>query len=313
LKTPIAIFVFNRPETTKRVLAQIATYQPRQLFIVADGPRYEAEVELCRQTRELFEHIEWDCEVLTQFSDVNLGCKNRMASGLSWVFSECEQAIILEDDCLPDSSFFAYCDELLEKYENDRRVMAIGGSMFPSATDAGPYSYYFSRHVSVWGWASWRRAWDLYDREMGFWPCLRETGWLSDLLGVEFAASRWKDFCDDAFQGRIDTWDIQWVYSCWAQNALAISPQHNLVTNIGFGPEATHTLDPSSQFANVPSSPIQIPLLHPPVMVRNVKADLHVFDVLFSPFNLSATRYARIRRLIGRTRACATQRFSAYR
>ena len=171
MKTPVAFIIFNRPDTTKRVFEAIRQAKPPKLFVIADGSRSDrlGEAEKCAATRAIIDGVDWECEILTNYSDVNLGCKIRVSSGLDWVFSEVEEAIILEDDCLPHPSFFAFCEELLEKYRNDSRIMQICGSNVLKDQVNIDDSYYFSKYGPIWGWASWRRAWQEYDVDMKLW------------------------------------------------------------------------------------------------------------------------------------------------
>lgn len=273
LRTPVAFLIFNRPELTRRVFAEIARAKPRRLLVVADGPRTPEETEKCAAARAVVDRVDWECEVLTNFSDVNLGCKRRVSSGLDWVFEQCEEAIILEDDCLPHPTFFRYCAQLLERYRDDERVMVISGDSFLRGKKLTPYSYYFSRSINCWGWASWRRAWQHYDVEIKLWPLLRETSWLLDMLSSDRAAERQRQTFDQVYTGHIDTWDYQLLFSCWAQNGLGIIPNVNLVSNIGFGDGATHTKGIVATMANLAIEEMVFPLVHPPYVVRDGDAD----------------------------------------
>jgi hypothetical protein len=278
LSTPVAFFIFNRPEPTRKVFAEIARAKPRRLLVVADGPRGREEAERCAETRAVVAQINWECEVLTNFAETNMGCKRRVSSGLTWVFEQCEEAIILEDDCVPHPTFFPFCEELLERYADDERVPMICGSSFhggggPSISE----SYRFSRLGHIWGWASWRRAWQHYDVALSSWPKLRETSWLLDILGDAGAAAYWRDVFDKTHAGEIDTWDYQWFFSWWAQNGLAIIPAVNLISNIGFGDDATHTRTAASTMAHRAVAEMSFPLRHPKVMARNRETDLFAF------------------------------------
>ena len=166
LKTPVVFLIFRRPDLTARVFEAIRQAQPAKLLIVADGDRNEEEAILCQQARAVTEQIDWDCEVLTNFSDTNLGCKRRVSSGLDWAFSQVEEAIILEDDCLPHPDFFHFCSELLTHYKDDTRIWNICGHNFQDAQWRGDGSYYFSRYADPWGWATWQRAWKHYDKDL---------------------------------------------------------------------------------------------------------------------------------------------------
>ncbi len=277
LSTPVAFFIFNRPEPTRRVFAEISRARPRRLLVVADGPRNESEAERCAETRAIVSEINWDCEVLTNFSDANMGCKRRVSSGINWVFEQAEAAIILEDDCIPHPSFFPYCEELLARYADDERVPMICGSSFHHERVVTSDSYYFSRFGHIWGWASWRRAWKNYDVTIRRWPALRETSWLLDILGDAVAANYWRDVFDKTHAGEIDTWDYQWFFSWWSQNGLAVIPSVNLISNVGFGDDATHTHTAVNTMAHRPTAEMTFPLRHPTDMVRNRETDLYAF------------------------------------
>jgi hypothetical protein len=284
LNTPVAFIIFNRPDKTERVFAEIARARPPKLLVVADGPRPDrpGEHEACLAARSVIGRIDWPCEVLTNFAESNLGCKRRVSSGIDWVFDQVEEAIILEDDCLPHPSFFRFCEELLERYRDDERIMTINGHSFLPEGKKLPYSYYFSAYVHIWGWASWRRAWQYYDVEMKVWPLLRGARWLWDLVRHKTVAEYWQKAFDDVADGRIDTWDYQWMFNCWAQNGLAIAPAVNLVSNIGFGGASTHTHTKDYAFAESPLFEVKFPLRHPPYLIRDYEADdfesLHVYQ-----------------------------------
>jgi hypothetical protein len=276
LKTPVAFFIFNRPDTTELVFNEIAKVRPTKLLVVADGPRPSRaeDAENCAAARKIIERIDWDCEILTNYAEDNLGCKVRVSSGLNWVFEQVEEAIILEDDCLPHPSFFAFCEEMLERYRHDDRVSQIGGCNFQQGRLPEPYSYYYSIYHHIWGWASWRRAWRDYDIEMRMWPAFRDENWLQNLLPTKRSLKRWTDVFQAVYEGRIDTWDYQWVYSSWVKGRLAITPTSNLVSNIGFRPDATHTTQKTHE-AEIPTERMPFPLRHPPFFMRNTQADLH--------------------------------------
>lgn len=277
VKTPVILLIFNRPEPTKRVFAEIARVKPIMLLIVADGPRPDRpdDVHKCEAARKIVERIDWPCEVLTNYSDANLGAKRAVASGLTWAFEKVEEAIILEDDCLPHPTFFRYCEELLSRYHDDERIWVISGANHHPGTRRKNYnySYYFSRYNHVWGWASWRRAWRYFDVDMKLWPEVSSRGWLFDILGDSTAADYWTEIFDCVCRGEIDAWDYQWTFACWIHNGLSILPRVNLISNIGFGDGATHTRDSQSPFANLPVEAMEFPLLHPPFVIRNTQAD----------------------------------------
>lgn len=273
LTTPVAFFIFNRPDLTLRVFERIRDAKPQKLFIIADGARFPEEENKCKEARNIVEKIDWDCEVLTAFSDVNLGCKLRLSSGLDWVFSKVDEAIILEDDCLPDPTFFKFCSELLEYYRNDERVMMISGDNFCLGNQRTHYSYYFSRYINVWGWATWKRAWQYYDREMKLWSEIRDGKWLQDIFNDKKTVDYWHENLQKVYDGEIDTWDYQWFFACWVRGSYSIVPTKNLVSNIGFGIDATHTVWTKSKSNSIPTQPIQFPIYHPPFLIQDLKSD----------------------------------------
>lgn len=284
LTTPVVFIIFNRPDTTERVLAEIARARPSRLLVIADGPRNDCqgEQELCNATRAIIDRVDWPCDLLTNYSDSNMGCRNRVSSGLDWVFATVEQAIILEDDCLPDPTFFRFCEELLEKYRDDERIAQISGDNFQLGRKRTIDSYYFSRFNHVWGWASWRRAWENYDVNLTAWPQTRDAGWLHDILGDSRQANYWTRIFQRVASGEIDTWDYQWTFACWVSNALTILPNTNLISNIGFGPAATHTTR-HNLFANMETEAMRFPLRHPKSVIRDTQADQVTIKRMINP------------------------------
>jgi hypothetical protein len=275
MKTPVAFIIFNRPDLTQRVFEAIRAVQPSKLFVIADGPRKEklGEDEKCAATRAIINKVDWQCELITNYSDINLGCKKRVASGIGWVFEQVEEAIILEDDCLPDRTFFPYCEHLLEKYRDDTRIMSISGDNFQFGHRRTEDSYYFSRYNYIWGWASWRRAWQHYDVDIKLWNTVCEGNWLKDILKDDSAVEIWRERLQSVDDVKIDTWDYQWVLACWLQNGLTIVPNVNLISNIGFGINATHTTDRDNKLANLPVQPMCLPLQHPKFVVCDSESD----------------------------------------
>jgi hypothetical protein len=284
LRTPVAFLIFNRPDTTATVFAAIAKARPATLLVVADGPRASrpGEEELCAAARAIIDQVDWPCRVLTNFSDQNLGCRRRVSSGIDWVFSLVEEAIFLEDDCLPDPTFFPFCEQMLDRYRTDPRVMHIGGTNFQGTARVSDESYYFSRHVHVWGWASWRRAWQHYDVDMPAWTWARATDRVSDILSTPLERRAFTPFFDRVARREIDTWDTQWTVACRAQNGLSIVPARNLVSNIGFRGDATHTSDSGHPVATMRTFPLALPLTHPAYVLADSAADERTTSVFRS-------------------------------
>jgi hypothetical protein len=276
-QVPVAFFIFNRPVPTRRVFAEIARLRPAILLITADGPRHAADVPLCEATREIVAHIDWPCDVRRNYSDTNLGVRRRMYTGIDWVFEQFEQAILLEDDCLPDPSFFPYCCDLLEYYKDDERVMMISGTQMIPERRWNSDSYYFSVMTHIWGWATWRRAWKHYDAAMPDFPAQMAAGFPGDFVPSPKAADFYCKMIGDTYTGNLNAWGLAWMYAAWKRRGVTVLPGVNLISNIGFGPDATHTrkIDP---FAELPISAMQFPLVHPAKVEANVEADLAFFE-----------------------------------
>ena len=298
-QTPVAMIVFNRPRTTRIVFDAIAKIRPSKLLVIADGPRTNkaGEEELCAQVRGIVQAVDWPCELLTNFSDSNLGCQERVISGLDWVFSLVEEAIILEDDCLPDISFFPFCEELLARFRGDPRVAAISGTNLVEKYLKTEYSYYFSELGGNWGWASWRSEWQRFDRHIKNWPQIKRSGSLREVFGEPKAVAYWSRVFDGMYEKTgPSAWDYQWLYSHLMNNSLTAMPHVNLVTNIGFGPGATHTGQLDSRLV-VPSKTMTFPLVHPESMIPLRSMDRFIQGLFSVPLKQRVA--GKIKRLAG--------------
>lgn len=281
LKTPVTFLIFNRPDLTEIVFKAIAQAKPQKLFVIADGPRFPEEVEKCEKTRAIIEKVDWDCEVITNYSEKNLGCGRREASGFDWVFSQVEEAIFLEDDTLPTPSFFNFCQIMLDRYRYDERVMHINGDNSVNQ-DRTSDSYYFSKYMHGWGWASWRRAWQHYDYYMKTWPEFKKAALLKYICENQNEQKYWTGLFDQMHEDPqvLDTWDVQWMYTVWSQGGLVIAPNKNLISNLGFNrPDAVHTFgnDPRSRLATTDIWEVS----HPSFVVEDREADQHTFKHIF--------------------------------
>jgi hypothetical protein len=295
---PVALFIFNRPDSTRRVLDALRHARPARLFIIADGPRDNGAGDrtACAAAREtIVEGVNWPCEIRREFSDKNLGCARRVSSGLHWVFDQVESAIILEDDCVASEAFFKFTGELLRRFDADERLGVVSGSNFQPQDVSDGAGYYFSRYPHCWGWATWRRAWKAYDHAMTDWPAMKQSGWLRELLGSAREARYWEYIFDRVAAGEIDSWAYRWTFACWRRNFLTALPAANLVTNIGFDRAATHTtrgVGPRSRDRDQPW-----PLKHVGRVERNVAADRYTFEHHFHPpLWLRAVRKMRLTR-----------------
>jgi hypothetical protein len=289
--TPVIFLIFRRPDVTSQVFERIRAAKPTKLLVVADGPRNAQEAPLCEQARKVTEQIDWGCQVLRNYSDINLGCRDRVSSGLSWAFAQVEEAIILEDDCLPDITFFQFCEDMLVRYREDTRVMSIAGTNIQSNFSLDS-SYFFSRFALMWGWATWRRAWKLYDYEMLAWPSLRKTRWLYSIgVGKELFRWCWNTNFDRVYSGEVNTWDYQWIYTCWREHGLTILPSVNLVKNIGFGNDATHTRVDHPVLSMLTEKQMNWPLKHPNQVEIIYEADEFISKNWFGASGLAYLKF----------------------
>lgn len=290
--TPILFLIFNRPEITQSVFEEIKKQKPKYLYVAADGARHNVvkDLEKCKATRALvLDGIDWDCEVKTLFRDKNLGCGSAVSEAITWFFDNVEQGIILEDDCLPHPSFFGFCETLLEHYKYNELVYGITGDNFQNGKVRGNYSYYFSHYFHIWGWASWRRAWDKYDFNLKQLEAFKEKKLIKKIDKRTVFKNYWISIFEKTANKEIDTWDYQWQFVIWNESGLIATPVVNLISNIGFGKEATHTIG-SSPLSKMETTEMGT-IIHPQNIRVNKKADRYVSDTVFkikrnSPQNL---------------------------
>ncbi len=278
-KVSVLFLIFNRPHTTARVFEAIRQAKPSRLYVAGDGAREnrEGEAEKVAEARKIVTQVDWPCELRTLFRDKNLGCKKAVSSAISWFFEKEEQGIILEDDCLPHPDFFQFCEVLLDYYANDKRIFVITGTNFQNGQKRGNASYYFSKYPHIWGWATWRRAWKYYDVDISFWPkWLRSEDWLRKVPN-RVERRYWQKIFDQTYQNKIDTWDYQWTASVWYTGGLTATPNVNLVSNIGYGTDATRTLSYDDPLANQPTYPMER-IQHPEQLAIDEKADEYDFN-----------------------------------
>lgn len=274
--TPVVLIIFRRPNETMKVFEAIRQIQPRTLFIVADGPRTEEERPLCEAARDVVASVDWPCEVKRNYADRNMGLRKRVESGLDWVFEQTDQAIILEDDCVPDLTFFRFCAELLELYKDNPLIMHISGNYLLHSAPRLQSNYYFTRYAHIWGWATWRRAWVLYDRELKNWHDLSKRRIFLDSFRQPRERAFWDHIMNAIDNGSINSWGYIWAFSCMVHQRLCINPTVNLVRNVGFGVGATHT---NAVVKNAPwtiSREMVFPLIHPSSIQAEIGLDIQV-------------------------------------
>ena len=280
-KLPVLMIVFNRPETTEKVFAAVREYAPEKLYVSADGPRDgKPDAERCAAVRAIFDRVDWPCEVKTRFRETNLGCRKAPPDAISWFFEQEEEGAILEDDCLPSQDFFRFCEEMLDRYRDDERIMVIAGSSYFDRA-LNPEDYTFSQFSWTWGWASTRKAWRHFDLEMPDFPEFKNRGTIRELLpGHPFMQWRCLRVFQKCFEKSVyfyDVWDWMWTYAVMKNRGLCIVPNRNLISNIG-NLGATHVMNP--QTTNRPFQPLPEILHHPPVIKADKANDQRLFNLI---------------------------------
>lgn len=242
-KSPVLFLVFNRPDVTARVFEAIRRAKPSRLYVACDGPRDERVGEGVKvaTVREIVTQIDWDCELKTLFREGNLGCRKAVSEAITWFFGNEELGIILEDDCLPVESFFPYMDEALTKYADDSSIGCVTGYIASNSL-VSDNSCILSRYNHCWGWGSWRDSWLNYNDQIENWPVLRESDWLLSVgQGDHTFASYWTRIFDRLYEGEFDSWAYRWTFACWKEGTLTVLPGNNMIENLGFNSDATHT------------------------------------------------------------------------
>ena len=270
---PVLLIAFNRPWHTAQVWEAMRKWQPERLLVAMDAPRpgMPSDVAACQAVRELVQAPDWTCELSVHCASSHQGCRHGPAGAISWAFEQAEQAIVLEDDCVPELTFFPYCAELLERYRSHPQVMGIGGHRWEAPDLMDSPSYYASRYPNTWGWASWADRWAKFDLAMAEWPGLRASGWLQGRFSDPAAVAYWQQNFN-AMESGLDTWDLAWLFACWRQEGVWLRPNVNLVQNIGFGPDATHTLE-TFHPAGRTASAMPLPLNHPETLAVDPRQD----------------------------------------
>lgn len=283
LECPVLFIIYDRADTTLKVFNSIKRIKPNKLFISSDGPakRYENEYSnVINLRKEILNLIDWDCEINTFFGEKNLGPRLWIAESINWFFNNVEEGIILEHDCLPDDSFFYYCRELLNKYRHTTQIMHISGANFLFGKCDIKASYYYSKYPFIWGWATWKRAWEKYDLAMADWEKFHRENKFKDILNSKLEEDYWKNVFERVKNGRFNTWDYQWIFSIWKNNSLSINASRNLVSNIGYDEKALNTYNPNSILSQIKPDKIEN-IVHPAEFKVNKEADRISFEYYF--------------------------------
>lgn len=279
MDTPLLLIAWRRPHTLRQVINAIRPLAPSRIFVACDGPNLQrsGEAEKVAATRAVIESdIDWSCHIERLYSDVNQGCRVGVSRAITWFFEQVVEGIILEDDCVPHPDFFPYCTTLLERYRYDTRVWCISGNNFQNGQWRGDGSYYFSRYMHCWGWASWRRCWNLYDADLNYWPHLRGSGLLKTIFDDPHERQYWTSIWNKLLlRGEPDSWAYRWCFTCFINGGLTALPNCNLISNVGFGEDATHTTGTAVDTSL--GNGID-PTLHPSFVIRDSLADSYTFD-----------------------------------
>lgn len=296
LDTAVLFLVFNRLDTTTQVFEAIRQAKPPRVYFACDGarPTKDGEAEKVEEIRSyLLDNVDWPCEVFTLFQETNCGCQKAVSGAIDWFFSHEEKGIILEDDCLPTQSFFKYCEDMLELYKDDMRIWHIGGCNFQDGMKRGDADYYFSKYCHVWGWATWASRWEKYDVKL---DNMKNSDFLNDTFNDDGVIEQWKKMFNIMKFNPIDTWDYQWVFATWFHGGMAITPQVNMISNIGFGEGATHTVY-VNEFSNVARQEFFVHN-HPTEIVVNEEADDFTYKHSYAPKSIPRRVLDKIFRLL---------------
>ena len=287
VKLPVLITAFSRYDTTRQVIEAVRKAKPPRLYFACDGPRNEAEGAVCDRVRSLVELVDWDCELHTLFHEKNLGCRAGMAANLTWFFAQEEEGMILEDDIVPDITFFRFAQELLEKYRDDERIWAIiGNNLSAEAPIAQPDTYWLNAHGygAYWGWATWRRSWDKFDDDMTRWPEVLRTGAFDQYYLSAAEKREGNTLFSITHSGEMgSTWDYQFDLAKVLAGAANIIPEANLCLNIGFGEGGTHTTKSSDTRNRSELHQAKFPLKHPYPLEVDKERDLAYFNAFVLP------------------------------
>lgn len=268
--TPITVIAYKRVDTLSLLLNQIKVLKPKKLFIILDGPKNKSEKSKTDLVKKLVCSKKWATHVYINRSRVNLGLRKRVVTGLNWVFTKVDRSIIVEDDLLPDMTFYSFCQDMLDMYEDNLKVGSIAGYSYKTDKKGVNDSYYFSKYIESWGWATWKRSWSQYEDSMELWPELKRSNWLGKLILNKYSVKYWESSLDAAYYKRVDSWAYRWTLTCLRKNMLTIIPRYNLVRYLGWGKEATHT---NVQVFSQKLESIDKPYKHPKKIELNTYAD----------------------------------------
>jgi hypothetical protein len=281
---PVLLLGFNRPDKIRRVVAQLREVRPSRVFVAVDGPRSDrpGEAALCQETQQAAASgIDWPCEVQTLYRDHNLGCRLAISGAITWAFEMVDELIIVEDDCLIDPSFFDFSRVLLERHKDDARIGCISAVNFQQGQTRGDGGYYASKHPHCWGWATWKRAWAHYEDDLPKLRAFMDSKAFEAWHKSEIERAYWRHILTFCETGKVNSWAYLWTFSCWLHNAVTLLPNANLVTNIGFGDDSTHTTADD----RMPERPLErlTNFTAPSSLAVDEAADQFTFEHVFCP------------------------------
>jgi len=301
ISAPVLFLLFNRPDTTSIVFEKICQVKPKKLFIAADGPRdnYPEDIINCEKARAIVDLIDWDCDVKLLFREKNLGCGIGVSSAITWFFDHVEYGIILEDDCVPDISFFYFCQNLLEKYRDNSSIMMIAGTSYFLNKVQSKHTYFFAKNYPIWGWATWKRAWQQYDFTLHDWSTEKRDEFKKFLINKNII-DHWSACFDQIKHKKLDTWDIQWAYACIKNNGYSIMPYTNMISNIGL--RGAHANGKKSAFHEMPVGSVGVEyMVHPARVVVNNAMNKKTYHNIFKVIRPYYTVQSKIRYFVGYT------------
>lgn len=285
MQIPILLLVYNRYEGTEKLIKILNKIKPKKIYIAADGPKLNNIIDIanCSRVRKLFDKINWRCKIYKKYNNYNLGCKESITRSLNWFFSKVKEGIVLEDDCLPNKSFFRFCNVMLKKYRYNNKIFCISGSNYSKNTKIKS-SYYFSKYPHCWGWASWRRAWKYNETNISFWPKYKKTDIWKKLHTNYIEKIYWEKIFNTTYNNNFNSWAYPWTLSVWKKNGLTIIPKKNFITNIGIGKNTENSFFRNSNDV-YKSHSIKKINKHPRIISVAEKNDLEVFYSHYKPFN----------------------------
>ena len=284
MKTPLLLLLFNRPKETSILFDKLKEIKPKRIYINQDGPRINniEDKYLCEQVRKIVHEKKWDYEIVEKINTRNLGCRKSVSEGINWFFDNENKGIILEDDCVPSSSFFMFSEKMLKKYENDDEIFLISGSNFQKNKIIGDGDYYFSKYAHCWGWSTWGRAWKKYDKDLKFWQNWKQSNNWKNFHKNRFERKYWTKIFNKVENNKIDSWAYVWLASVWYNKGLTITPNLNLIQNIGFNINATSTVSSNTEYNIAKEQDMNSSIKDPSKKMANILADDFVFKNHFN-------------------------------